>query len=212
MRPDLPPQLEPLTLEAEDAADGESWEQVRLVETALPGIDARALGFVEARFERVDLSGARLANLFLSDCELASCNLANAAVHGGSMRRVVVEGGRLTGLLWTAGSIRDAEFRDCRADMASFERCQLERVLFSDCDLRDADFRSVRAESLVFSRCDLSGADLTHAQLSGCEMSGCTLDGLRGVDRLRGVAMPWPDILAAAGVFAGELGVRVLDE
>ncbi len=43
-------------------------------------------------------------------------------------------------------------------------------------------------------------------------MSGCTLDGLRGVDRLRGVAMPWNDIVGAAGTFAAELGVRLLDD
>jgi hypothetical protein len=43
-------------------------------------------------------------------------------------------------------------------------------------------------------------------------MSGCVLDGLRGVDRLRGVAMPWADIVAAAGVFAGEIGVRLLED
>ena len=43
-------------------------------------------------------------------------------------------------------------------------------------------------------------------------MSGCTLDGLRGVERLRGVAMPWADIVAAAGVFAGEIGVRLLED
>jgi uncharacterized protein YjbI with pentapeptide repeats len=67
-------------------------------------------------------------------------------------------------------------------------------------------------ESVAFRRCDLTQADIGGARLSGCEMSGCTLDGLRGVDRLRGVAMPWNDILAAAGVFAAELGVRLLEE
>jgi uncharacterized protein YjbI with pentapeptide repeats len=210
--PDLPEHLEPLSLHAEDAADGESWEQVALVDTALPGIDARALGFVECRFDAVDLSEAKLANLFLSDCEMRRPNLANLAVRNGSMRRVAVDGGRLTGLRWTAGEIRDTAFRDCRADLASFEATRFEQVLFEDCNLRDVDFRQGRLESVVFSACDLSGADLGNARFENCEMRGCTLDGLRGVDRLRGVAMPWTDIVAAAGVFAGQLGVRVLDD
>jgi uncharacterized protein YjbI with pentapeptide repeats len=212
VRPDLPPQLDDLTLAPDDAADGESWEQVRVVDTMLPGIDARALGFVEARFESADLSGARLPNLFLSDCELVRCDLSNTVVRNGSARRVEVDSARLTGLTWTAGELRDSAFRDCRADMASFESTRMERVVFERCDLRDADFRSVRAESVVFTGCDLTGADLGQARFTRCEMSACTLDGLRGVDRLRGVAMPWADIVAAAGVFAGEIGVRVLED
>jgi uncharacterized protein YjbI with pentapeptide repeats len=205
-------ELEPLTLAADDFADGESWEQVEVIDTALPGIDARALGFAEARFVDTDLSGARLLNLFLSDCELVRCNLANAVVRGGSMRRVTVSGSRLTGLMWTAGDVRESQFRDCRADLASLESTKLSHVSFEDCNLRDADLRSTRMESVRFERCDLTGADISGARLERCSMRGCTLDGLRGVDRLRGVAMPWEDILAAAGVFAGELGVRLLEE
>jgi uncharacterized protein YjbI with pentapeptide repeats len=204
--------LDRLVLTPDDAADGESWEQVVLVDTALPGVDARALGFSDARFEATDLSGARLLNLFLSDCELLRCNLANAVVRGGSMRRVVVSGSRLTGFTWTGGEMLEAEFRDCRADLASFESGKLSHVVFEDCNLRDADFRRARMEAVRFEGCDLSGADISGARLERCSMRRCTLDGLRGVDRLRGVAMPWDDILAAAGVFAGELGVRLLED
>lgn len=211
--PDLPEHLDQLTLSPDDAADGESWEEVELVDTALPGIDARSLGFVEARFQAANLSGARLMSLFLSDCELLRCDLSNAAVPNGSMRRVVISGGRLTGLAWTTGEVRDTVIRDCRADMATFEGTKFERVAFEDCDLREVDFRQGRFESVAFRRCDLSRAELGNARFSGdSEMSGCTLDGLRGVDRLRGVAMPWPDILAAAGTFAAEIGVRLLEE
>lgn len=205
-------QLEPVTLTTDDAADGESWEEVELVDTALPGIDARALGFVEVRFAATVMSEARLPNLFLSDCTLDRCDLSNAVVHGGSMRRSSVSGARLTGLQWTSGELRESSFRDCRADLASFERSGLSGVAFTDCDLRETDFRAARMENVRFERCDLSGADISGARLGGCSMSGCTIEGLRGVDRLRGVAMPWSDILGAAGVFAGELGVRLLDD
>jgi uncharacterized protein YjbI with pentapeptide repeats len=205
-------QLEPITLTPDDAADGESWEEVVLVDTSLPGIDARALGFMEVRFDSTDLSGAKLPNLFLSECELDRCDLSNAVAHAGSMRRVKCSGGRLTGLRWTSGEIRDTTFADCRIDLASFERTGLSSVVFEDCILRDADFRAARMESVAFRRCDLTGADISGARLRECSMAGCQIDGLSGVDRLRGVAMPWPDILAAAAVFAGEIGVRVLDD
>jgi uncharacterized protein YjbI with pentapeptide repeats len=204
--------VEPLSLKPGDIADGESWEDVVVVETSLTGIDARALGFSDSEFDGTDLSDAKLQNLFLVDCSLRRANLANTVVRNGSMRRVSVAGGRLTGLQWTGGEVRESSFDECRGDMASFESSRLSHVTFLHCDLREADLRSTRMEAVRFERCDLTGADLRGARLERCEMRGCTLDGLRGADRLRGVAMPWDDILAAAGVFAGELGVRVLDE
>jgi uncharacterized protein YjbI with pentapeptide repeats len=204
--------LDRLTLTPDEAADGESWEAVQIVDTELPGIDARSLGFVEARFEATDLSGAKLTGLFLSECELSRCDLSNAVVRGGSARRTKVEAGRLTGLSWTAGEMSDTTFSECRANLTTFEGTKFDRVVFENCDLGEADFRQCRFESVAFRGCDLSRADLVNARFTGkCEMSGCTLEGLRGVDRLRGVAMPWPDILAAAGVFAGELGVTLLE-
>ena len=205
--------LDRLTLTPDEAADGESWEQVLLIDTELPGIDARSLGFVESRLEAADLSGAKLTGLFLSECELDRCNLSNAVVRGGSMRRSRVSGARLTGLSWTAGEIFDTTFAECKADLATFEGTRFERVVFDGCDLREADLRQGRFQAVEFRGCDLTGADIGGARFAaGCEMRGCTLDGLRGTDRLRGVAMPWADVVAAAGVFAAELGVRLVDE
>ena len=34
-------------------------------------------------------------------------------------------------------------------------------------------------------------------------MQRCTLDGIRSLERLRGVGMRWDDVLASAGAFAG---------
>src|SRR3954447_17062729 len=117
--------MEPLVLTADEVADGESWEDVDLVDTALPGIDARALGFSDSTFDGTDLSGAKLQNLFLVDCALRRANLANTLVRNGSMRRVTVAGSRLTGLQWTGGEVRESSFDECRGDMASFESSRL---------------------------------------------------------------------------------------
>jgi uncharacterized protein YjbI with pentapeptide repeats len=205
--------VEPLTLGPDDVADGESWEDIVLVDTSLPGIDARSLGFSDSELDRTDLSDAKLQALFLIDCCLKQCNLANTVIRAGSARRVSFEGARLTGLGWTAGEIRDSRFSDCRIDLATFESTKFERVVFERCDLREADFRQCRFDAVSFRDCEMSRADIGNVRFAGeSTMSGCTLDGLRGVDRLRGVAMPWADIVAAAGVFAGEIGVRVLDD
>jgi uncharacterized protein YjbI with pentapeptide repeats len=78
--------------------------------------------------------------------------------------------------------------------------------------LVQADLTGVRLDAVRFEDCDLTEADLSGARLHRCELRGCRIDGLRAMDRLRGAAMPWPDVVAAAGAFAAALGVRVLDE
>ena len=44
------------------------------------------------------------------------------------------------------------------------------------------------------------------------ELRGCALDGVSGLERLRGAAMPWADVVGNAGAFAAALGIRVLGE
>jgi uncharacterized protein YjbI with pentapeptide repeats len=128
------------------------------------------------------------------------------------MRRVVVTGARLTGLQWTRGTITDAIFRDCRIDLATFAGTTFERVTFEDCMLAQAELREALLRSVRFYHCDLTEADLTGLRLDGCELRSCTLDGVVALERLRGAAMPWADIVGHAGELAAALGIRVLDQ
>jgi len=48
--------------------------------------------------------------------------------------------------------------------------------------------------------------------MAGCVLRDCVLDGIRGIEALRGAAMPWPDLVAAAGELAAALGIAVLEE
>jgi uncharacterized protein YjbI with pentapeptide repeats len=159
-----------------------------------------------------DLSASRQPNLALTDVELDGCNLANVQARGGTMRRAIIANCRLTGLLWTEGTIRDAVLRDCRIDLAAFSATTIEQTVFERCLLMQSDFQDTELRSVSFVDCDLSGADLSGARFALCELRGCTLDAIRGADRLRGVAMPWEDVVAAAGTFADALGVSVLED
>jgi len=85
-------------------------------------------------------------------------------------------------------------------------------VLFEDCELRGADFGGAALESVEFASCGLDEVDFSGASFTACRMRACVLDGVRGVSSLRGVAMPWADVVRNAGAFAVALGVGVLDE
>ena len=152
------------------------------------------------------------AALRLVDEELADASLANVDARGGELRRVVLRRCRLTGLLLTEGALRDVVLTECRADLTSFAACTIEQVVFEDCRLESASFQEARLRAVRFERCDLSDADLTGMRCERVELRGCTLDGVRGAEGLRGAALPWGDILGAAGTFANALGVRVLED
>jgi uncharacterized protein YjbI with pentapeptide repeats len=58
---------------------------------------------------------------------------------------------------------------------------------------------------------NLTGANLSGAGFERSELRGCELDGLRGAERLRGVRMPWPDVVAASAVLAAAIGIEIVD-
>jgi uncharacterized protein YjbI with pentapeptide repeats len=155
--------------------------------------------------------GTRAPGLALADEELVDANLANVDARGATFRRVVLRRCRLTGLLLTEGTLRDVTIAECRVDLASFAGCTLEQVVFEDCLLGGASFQDARLRSVRFSRCDLAEADLSGARFERSELRGCTLDRVRGAEHLRGASMPWSDVVAAAGTFAGALGIRILE-
>jgi len=164
------------------------------------------------RLRDADLTGARLRGVRLLDVAVDRGNLANTAASELVLRRVAIVGARLTGAQWTAGTIADAIFRGCRIDLATFAATTFERVVFEDCLLTQADFRDALLRSVRFERCDLTEADLAGVRIDRCELHGCTLDGLAGIERLRGAAMPWADVVGNAALFAAALGIRVLDD
>jgi uncharacterized protein YjbI with pentapeptide repeats len=178
----------------------------------LAGIRASGVTFVAARLIDVDLSRAHLRGLRLADVAVERGNLANLAAPELSLRRVAITGARLTGANWTRGTISDVLFRDCRIDLAIFTGTTFERTTFERCRLAQADFGEALLRSVRFHDCDLTEAELNGVRIDGCELHGCTLDGLVGLERLRGAAMPWADVVGNAGLLAAALGIRVIDD
>ena len=210
--PRIPEDLEPAALDPAVVESGDEWRRVRLTDVEAPELAMPSLRFEEARLERVDHGSGRLAHLALSDVELDGCNLANADVRGGSAWRTRIVRSRLTGLSWTEGMVRDTVLSDCRVDLSSFAETRLDQVVFERCLLMQADFQEASLRAVRFVDCDLTELDVTKASFARCELRGCTIDGMRGAERLRGIAMPWEDIVASAGTFAAAVGVTVIDD
>lgn len=76
----------------------------------------------------------------------------------------------------------------------------------------EADFYEANLSSVTFTRCDLTRASVAKATFSGCELRDCELSGIGNPEQLRGVAMPWPDVVRSAATLAHAAGIRILEE
>jgi uncharacterized protein YjbI with pentapeptide repeats len=66
-------------------------------------------------------------------------------------------------------------------------------------------------KDVLFERCVLREATFSGMTSERVELRGCNLTALRGAEALRGMRMPWNDVLANTPLFAGVVGVEIVD-
>jgi hypothetical protein len=182
--PGVTPRPNPPRLPAEHAE--------RIADTTVDAERLREDGLRDVLLERVDLANVRGVRVLVERATLRGC--------------------RMTGIQLAESTIRDTLIEGCRIDLAAFRMTRFERVVLRDCVLHEVDLVEAQLSSVVFERCDLAGADLSHATFALSQLHGCRCDGLIGAERLRGTAMPWPDIVALAPELAAAVGIAVLNE
>ena len=163
----------------------------------------------ESELRGVALEPGTVPGLTLSDVILRDCGLSNLDAREGRLSRVEVHRSQLVGFGLTRGDVRDLRVVDSSLHLASFASATLRNVVFERVNLAEASFMHARLESVAFVDCRLQGADFRHVKLTGCLIRGASLDGVLGVESMRGLRMPWPDMLASAGALAVALGIDV---
>jgi len=166
----------------------------------------------QCRLTGVDLSGAELAHPLVQDTVVTGGSWANLRTKEMRLRRVAFSGIRMTGADLSWASLDDVSFMDCRIDLGAFQNAKLARVRFEHCRLDEIDFSGAQLASVSFHDCVLIRSLWTDATLTRCQMSGSDINGAGNPERLRGVRMPWPDVMASAAVFAAALGIEIVDE
>ena len=147
----------------------------------------------------------------LTDAVVERADWANSEHRRLSLVRVELRDCRLTGSELAASYLSDVTFSDCRLDLVGLRSATLKRVVFRDCRMAEADLYEATLQDVTFERCELRGANLAAVKLDRVDMVGCDLLGASGIEDLRGVRMPWPDVVANAPLFAAALGIDVLD-
>jgi pentapeptide repeat protein len=204
--PDLDPRdLDPVAEEPDEdvheaLVDGASWTgnrlgAARISQSHLIGVDLsdavwRNVTVYGCRFERVDLSSARLTGTTIERCEFVGC--------------------RMTGLNLADATLKNVVFDDCRLDYGTLTKvrtsgpvgltnCNLTNVILSNCDLTKAAFNACRFTEVELAGCDLRGADLR----------GNELTAVIGLSSLRGAILAEEQLAALANIAARELEIDV---
>ncbi|TCK00644.1 pentapeptide repeat-containing protein [Nocardia alba] len=173
-------------------------------ERHVSGVSIEACLFDSVRFP------STLRHSTIAESTLRVCDLANVAADDSSMIESLVDNGRLTGLSWTAGVLRDVAIESTRADLSSFAQTRMRTVVFRDCDLRQADFQGTEFRNVRFERCNLVGARFTGARIQqNLRFEDCDLTGLYGITALRGATINGGDPQGLAATLARELGIVV---
>ncbi|MBV9193575.1 MAG: pentapeptide repeat-containing protein [Solirubrobacterales bacterium] len=100
----------------------------------------------------------------------------------------------------------------CSLALASFPFAKLRTVVFERVDLTDASFMEAQLDAVEFVDCKLAGVDFRGVKTKACAIRGASLEGILGVNSLRGITMPWPDVLHSAAALAAALGINVESE
>ncbi len=202
--PDLP-----VELVAHQLADGDIKLSGALVEQG--EVRARSLRITESELRGVVLEAPAAPGMALVDVVLHDCGLSNVHGREGMIRRVAASHCRLVGLDVGGGEVADLRVTDSTLELASFTGTRLRDVTFERSNLSEASFLEARLENVRFDGCELAGADFRGARCTGCRISGASLDGVLGVEALRGVRMPWADVVASAAALARAVGIQIED-
>ena len=207
--PDLPGEL--VAAERPAKLSGQELEQLLLEQVDFSAVDAGRLRLTESRLVAVDLTGASVEHTTFRDVLAEEGSWANVRATGLTLRRVAFERVRFTGADLRNGVLDDVTFVECRLDLASFRSARLSSVRFEGCRLEEADFDGARLSSCVFEDCVLRHTTWSGASLERSEMRGVDLTGAGNPERLRGVRMPWADVVGAAAELAEAVGIEIVD-
>jgi uncharacterized protein YjbI with pentapeptide repeats len=185
------------------------------VDLASEVVRAHSIQITESKLRGVTLDAPTAPGLRLTDVVLRDCDLSNVDGREGSLTRVEITNSRLVGFGLAGGKARDLKVLDSTLSLGSFAFAELRNVLFERVNLREASFMDARLDSVTFIDCELEPAvttrraDFRGVTLTNSTMRGTALDSVLGVESLRGLTMPWSDVLSSAAALAAAVGINI---
>jgi uncharacterized protein YjbI with pentapeptide repeats len=160
---------------------------------------------------QVDMSGATLGPLRLSNSVLRDVDLSNASMQQLVLRRTEWIRCRAIGLRLSIELATDFYVEDCRLDFATVH---IEKVkgaaAFIGCSFREATIRGDLSD-VLFLDCDFVATEFRASRADRCDLRGSRFAGGRGLLTLRGATISSDQVVSICTLIAAEAGLRVAD-
>jgi uncharacterized protein YjbI with pentapeptide repeats len=163
----------------------------------------------ESEVHELSLPEGAATEFSLRDARLVELDASNLTARGAELRRVELVNPKLVGFGITEGRIEDLRVSGGTMMLGSIAGSVIRHAVFEDVNLREASFADTRLVDVAFERCDLAGADFRGVTLEGCAIRGSSLEGVNGIESLRGLSVPWDDLVGSVGALAAGLGIEV---
>ncbi|OAN38384.1 pentapeptide repeat-containing protein [Microbacterium sp. H83] len=201
--PDLPPHLESAAPRRNVDLLAARLDLAGTVDLAHSSLEQCEL---TADADAVDLTGATLIDVALSDARVASLRMRDASV-----RRVRISGGRIGTLDLSGARIDELELRDVRIDYLNLGGTRAVDVEVGDCGIRTLDMPQADLTRVRFTGCRSDEVDPRGMTARDVDLRGLDAAAFLDANSLRGTTLSGFQVQQLAPLFAAGLGIRVRD-
>lgn len=191
---------------AEDGFDG-----IIVAGQSLSGVDVTAADITESRCDNVDLTGAHLERLTVSDMQFVKCTFVGTSVSNSGWQRIEINNSLLVGVELQTSTLQHVVFHDCKIDTVNLRASKLQYVLFDNCTLTDLDLYSANLENVSFTNCKINKVECSSVAMRQVDLSKSTIEDIRGISGLKGATISDEQLLQLSPYFASELGIKVAE-
>lgn len=121
----------------------------------------------KSKLHKVDLSGAILSGVILSEADLSGADLSGANLVKATLNIADLRNAKLVETILIRANLSNVNLT-----RAGLRGADLTRAILCGADLRDAELVSATLDEAELNGADLRGADLRRADLSGADLSG----------------------------------------
>lgn len=157
----------------------------------------------------LDLAGAKLGPLTLSNVILRQVDLSNASLQQVVARRTEWRSCRAIGIRLSIDLATDLSIMDSKLDYATLHVEKVKGIAaFIGCSFREATI-SGDLSNTVFQDCDFTGTEFRARTASKCDLRTSRLTEARGLLTLRGATISMDQAVAMSAVIAAEAGLII---
>jgi uncharacterized protein YjbI with pentapeptide repeats len=116
-----------------------------------------------------DLRGLCLLKESLDGVSLTFSDLSYSAFHSCSMKKVRLQGSKLSWASFDRSNLSQADLLQVVADHAVFDDCKLAGSMMMTGNYRDGSFKNADLRKCVLNGCDFTGSELSNVRLLAAE-------------------------------------------